>query len=91
MEGPLSSHPSVNGSWTDCEHGPGIVSFDEVVISLFLVGPTLRTLPVEVFSYVNYRVAPQIAALSVILIGVSVLFVLLIERCVGVLRALGRQ
>ena len=68
-----------------------LVSFDEVVISLFLVGPTLRTLPVEVFSYVNYRVDPQIAALSVILIAVSVLIVLLIERCVGVLRALGRQ
>jgi putative spermidine/putrescine transport system permease protein len=68
-----------------------LVSFDEVVISLFLVGPTLRTLPVEVFSYVNYRVDPQIAALSVILIVVSVLIVIVIERCVGMLRALGRQ
>ena len=68
-----------------------LVSFDEVVISLFLVGPRLTTLPVQVFSYVNYRVDPQIAALSVVLIVVSVLIVLLIERSVGVLRALGRQ
>jgi putative spermidine/putrescine transport system permease protein len=67
-----------------------LVSFDEVVISLFLVGPRLTTLPVQVFNYVYYRVDPQIAALSVVLIVLSVLIVLLIERSIGVLRALGR-
>lgn len=67
-----------------------LVSFDEVVISLFLVGPRLTTLPVQVFNYVNYRVDPQIAALSVVLIVLSLFIVVLIERCVGILRALAR-
>jgi putative spermidine/putrescine transport system permease protein len=67
-----------------------LVSFDEVVISLFLVGPRLTTLPVQVFNYVNYRVDPQVAALSVVLIVISVITVVLIERSVGIMRALVR-
>ena len=67
-----------------------LVSFDEVVISLFLVGPRLTTLPVQVFNYVNYRVDPQVAALSVVLIVMSVITVVLIERSVGIMRALVR-
>jgi putative spermidine/putrescine transport system permease protein len=67
-----------------------LISFDEVVISLFLVGPRLTTLPVQVFNYVNYRVDPQIAALSVVLIVLSIIIVVLIERSIGVMRALGR-
>jgi putative spermidine/putrescine transport system permease protein len=62
-----------------------------VVISLYLVGMRLTTLPVQVFNYVYHRVDPQIAALSVALIVLSVLIVLSIERSIGVLRALGRQ
>ncbi|QRM33056.1 ABC transporter permease [Microvirga sp. VF16] len=65
-----------------------LVSFDEVVISLFLVGPRLTTLPVEVFRYVDLRADPQVAALSVILVTLSVLIVLILERTVGLARAL---
>ncbi len=66
-----------------------LVSFDEVVISLFLVGPRLTTLPVEVFRYVQDRADPQAAALSVVLIALSVGVVLLVERALGLRRILG--
>jgi putative spermidine/putrescine transport system permease protein len=65
-----------------------IISFDEAVISLFVVGPAATTLPVEIYNYVQYRSDPQIAALSVVLIAISVVVVVIIERIIGLSRAL---
>lgn len=65
-----------------------LVSFDEVVVSLFLIGPRLTTLPVEVFRHIDLRADPQVAALSAVLIVLSLFIVLVIERAVGLVRAL---
>jgi putative spermidine/putrescine transport system permease protein len=65
-----------------------LVSFDEVVLTLFLVGPRLTTLPVEVFHYVEFRTDPLVAALSVVLVAISVAGVVLIERALGLRRVL---
>lgn len=65
-----------------------LVSFDEVVLTLFLVGPRLTTLPVEVFQYVQFRTDPLVAALSVVLVAISVCGMLLIERVLGLRRVL---
>ena len=65
-----------------------LVSFDEVVISLFLVGPRLTTLPVEVFRYVQDRADPQAAALSIVLIALSIGVMFLIERALSLRRIL---
>jgi len=67
-----------------------LASFDEVVISLFLVGPRLTTLPIEIFHYIEYRADPQVSALSVALILLTALLVVIVERSLGVLRALAR-
>ena len=67
-----------------------LIAFDEVVISLFLSGPRLSTLPVEVFHYVERRADPLVAALSVVLIAATAAIVIVIERLVGVARAVGR-
>jgi putative spermidine/putrescine transport system permease protein len=67
-----------------------LASFDEVVISLFLVGPRISTLPIEVFHYVEYRADPQVSALSVVLIGLTGILVVIIERSLGFVRALSR-
>jgi putative spermidine/putrescine transport system permease protein len=67
-----------------------LASFDEVVISLFIVGPRLTTLPIEIFHYIEYRADPQVSALSVVLIALTVVLVVVVERSVGILRALGR-
>ena len=67
-----------------------ILSFDEVVISLFIVGPRLSTLPVEIYRYVNERTDPMVAVLAVLLIAISLSIVLIVERSVGFARAMGR-
>jgi putative spermidine/putrescine transport system permease protein len=68
-----------------------LVSFDETVISLFLVGPRLSTLPIEMFRYAENRTDPLVAALAMALIGVALAVVLMVERLVGFTRVLGRE
>jgi putative spermidine/putrescine transport system permease protein len=67
-----------------------LLSFDETVIALFISGPRLQTLPVAMYHYVERRTDPAIAALSTLLIAVTIAVVVLVERMVGVLRAVGR-
>jgi putative spermidine/putrescine transport system permease protein len=67
-----------------------LASFDEVVISLFLVGPRLTTLPIEVFHTIQYRADPQISALSVVLIALTAGLVIVVERSLGLVRAFAR-
>ena len=67
-----------------------LVSFDEVVISLFLVGPRLTTLSVAMFRYTESRADPLVAAVAVTLIGITVLVVLIVDRLVGFSRTVGR-
>ncbi|MDX3808131.1 ABC transporter permease [Bosea thiooxidans] len=67
-----------------------LLSFDETVISLFIAGPRASTLPVEMVRYVEGRTDPLIAALSVVLIVATLVVILVVERLVGVARAVGR-
>ena len=64
-----------------------IISFDEAVVSLFVAGSGHTTLPVEMFRYMQYRLDPGLAALSTILIAISVILVVVVERTVGLRRA----
>jgi putative spermidine/putrescine transport system permease protein len=67
-----------------------LVSFDEVVLSLFLTGPRLSTLPVAMFHYVETRTDPLVAALSVILVVVTLAIVILVDRTAGLARTFAR-
>jgi putative spermidine/putrescine transport system permease protein len=67
-----------------------LVSFDETVISLFLVGPRLTTLPVALFHYTESRTDPLVAALAVSLIAISVAVIILVDRLIGFTRTMGR-
>lgn len=64
-----------------------IISFDEAVISLFVVSPSVTTLPVEIFNFVQRRTDPSVAALSVMLIAISLLIVVIVERAIGLNKA----
>jgi putative spermidine/putrescine transport system permease protein len=68
-----------------------LVSFDETVISLFLVGPKLMTLPIALFHYTESRTDPLVAALAVVLIVLSAGVVLAVDRLVGFTRTVGRS
>jgi putative spermidine/putrescine transport system permease protein len=48
-----------------------IGSFDEVVIALFLSGPNAVTLPVQMFTAIQFDLSPKIAAVSTVLLAVS--------------------
>jgi len=65
-----------------------LVSFDEVTVSLFLVGPQLVTLPVALFRYVEGSTDPLVAAVSALLILGTLAAVLIIERAMGLRQAI---
>jgi len=60
-----------------------ITSFDEVTTTLFLIGSTTVTLPVRVFTYVEFNSDPFIAAISVIQLILAVTVVVIVERSIG--------
>lgn len=60
-----------------------IVSFDEVTVTMFLVGPELTTLPVSIYAHINDSADPVVAAISSVLILFTAGLVLLLDRLVG--------
>ena len=67
-----------------------LVSFDEVVVSLFIVGPRLVTLPVALYRYVESRTDPLVAAVSSVLVLLTLCVVLVLDRAIGLRRAVGK-
>ncbi len=61
-----------------------INSFNNVPISVFLTGPGVSTLPIQMMSYVEYFFDPTIAALSVVLMVLTVIIMFVIERTLGI-------
>lgn len=67
-----------------------LISFDEVAMTLFLTGTSSVTLPIAVYRYTAERTDPQIAALAVLLILFSIILMFIIERVIGLTRAIGK-
>jgi putative spermidine/putrescine transport system permease protein len=63
-----------------------IVSFDNVPVSIFLLGAGQMTLPVKIFTSIEYGVDPSIAAVSTMLIVVTGLGLAVAERWIGIHR-----
>ncbi len=63
-----------------------ITSFNNVPVSLFLTGPGVATLPIQMLVYMEYYFDPTIAALSSIIIVFTVLIVQGAERVIGISR-----
>jgi putative spermidine/putrescine transport system permease protein len=66
-----------------------LMSFDNSVLSLFLVSARMQTLPISVYNYVQYSLDPMIAAVSTLLMAVSILALWLASRFVP-MEKLGR-
>ena len=60
-----------------------IVSFDNVPVSIFLLGAGQMTLPVKIFTAIEYGVDPSVAAVSTLLIIVTGVFLIAAERWIG--------
>jgi putative spermidine/putrescine transport system permease protein len=65
-----------------------IVSFGDVYIALFLSGPGMTTLPVEIFAFVQWESSPVIAAITTVQIILIIIFGLVVERLVGLRTAM---
>lgn len=63
-----------------------ITSFNHIPVSLFLTGPGVSTLPINMLSYMDVVYDPSIAALSSLLALGSILVVLIAERLLGISR-----
>jgi putative spermidine/putrescine transport system permease protein len=61
-----------------------ITSFNNVPISLFLTGPGVATLPIQMLIYMEYYYDPTISALSSIIILITVLIVQSAEKLLGI-------
>ncbi len=67
--------PSIRGSIIGGAVFAFVISFDEAVVTLFLTGPSFSTLPVTIFTYVQYSNDPIIAAVSTVIVVFCVIVV----------------
>jgi putative spermidine/putrescine transport system permease protein len=63
-----------------------VTSFNQVPVSLFLSGPGVRTLPIDMIAYMEINYDPSVAALSALLAFMSVAIVFTAERFIGLSR-----
>ncbi|MER9291553.1 ABC transporter permease [Mesorhizobium sp. M0510] len=63
-----------------------IASFENLEISLLLVGPSRTTLPVAMLSYLEYRMDPTLAAVATVQIVIIVVLMLVTDRFVTLSR-----
>ncbi|NNU94540.1 ABC transporter permease [Geobacillus sp. NFOSA3] len=66
-----------------------LTSFDNVTVSLFMVSSDMRTLPLEIFSNMQDAYSPIVASVSSVVILISVVLILILEKIHGVGRLLG--
>ena len=52
------------------------MSFDDVVISIFVTGPKVNTLPVKIYTKLKTGVTPEINALATVMLAVTVLLLI---------------
>ncbi|MFT4012234.1 MAG: ABC transporter permease [Paracoccus sp. (in: a-proteobacteria)] len=63
-----------------------ITSFNQVPVSLFLTGPGVSTLPIDMMAYMEFNYDPSIAALSGLLALMSLAIVMVAEKLLGLSR-----
>lgn len=63
-----------------------VTSFNQVPVSLFLSGPGVSTLPIDMLGYMEFNFDPSVAALSGLLALMSLAIVLAAERFLGLSR-----
>ena len=67
-----------------------VVSFGELNTSLFLTGPGMTTLPIEIFSRLQFEGSQLVAAASAVQVALIVAMVLVVECLIGLARIVAR-
>lgn len=60
-----------------------IISFDEITVTLFLTAPGITTLPLTIYSKLEQSADPVVAAVSTLLVLLTLGLVILLQRTVG--------
>jgi putative spermidine/putrescine transport system permease protein len=60
------------------------ISFDDAVIALFIRSPEIETLPIRIYSELEFSTSPAIAAVSTIMIILTIALIFIIERILGI-------
>ena len=53
------------------------MSFDDVVISIFVTGPTVNTLPIKIYTQIKTGVTPEINALATMMLLITIVLLIL--------------
>lgn len=59
------------------------ISFDDAVVALFIRAPGVETLPIRIYGQLEFSPDPSVAAVSTLMILVSAVLVLLVDRAIG--------
>jgi putative spermidine/putrescine transport system permease protein len=62
------------------------ISFDEAILSLFLRSPEVVTLPIQIYTQLEFSPDPSIAAVSTLMILMTILLIVVIDRILGIQR-----
>jgi putative spermidine/putrescine transport system permease protein len=65
------------------------MSLDDVPIALFMGGGDATTLPVRIFTTVEFDFGGDVMAVSALIVGASALLMLLLDRLVGIEQLFG--
>lgn len=79
--------PGVTGGWLLAF----INSFDEVTMSIFVTAPSTVTLPVRMYMYATESIDPLMAAVSALMVALTAVAMLLLDRIYGLDRILVGQ
>tara|TARA_R100000365_G_C2747792_1_gene78088 strand:+ start:1998 stop:2786 length:789 start_codon:yes stop_codon:yes gene_type:complete len=60
-----------------------ITSINDVSVSLFLTGPGISTLPIQILAHVEQFFDPTIASVSVLLMVLTIIVMIIVERTLG--------
>jgi putative spermidine/putrescine transport system permease protein len=59
------------------------ISFDDAVVAIFLRGPDTETLPIKIYTELEFTTDPSVAAVSTLLILITVCMIIAVERLLG--------
>lgn len=59
------------------------ISFDDAVIALFLRTPQIETLPIAIYGQLEFSTSPTVAAVSTLMVLLTVVLMLVLERIIG--------
>lgn len=63
------------------------ISFDDAVIALFLRTPEVETLPIAIYGRLEFSTDPSVAAVSTLMVLITVLTMVALERAIGLGKA----